>query len=33
MENWFECKVRYDKAVENGMIKKVTEAFLVDALS
>lgn len=33
MENWFECKVRYDKAIENGMIKKVTEAFLVDALS
>lgn len=33
MENWFECKVRYDKTMENGMIKKVNEAFLVDALS
>ena len=33
MENWFECKVRYDKMMENGMIKKVNESFLVDALS
>lgn len=33
MENWFECKVRYDKMVDNGMVKKVNEAFLVDALS
>ena len=31
--NWFECKVRYDKMLENGVVKKVTEAFLVDALS
>lgn len=31
--NWFECKVRYDKMHENGMVKKVTEAYLVDALS
>lgn len=31
--NWFECKVRYDKMVEQGVIKKVTESFLVDALS
>ncbi len=33
MENWFECKVRYDKTMENGMVKKVNESFLVDALS
>lgn len=33
MSNWFECKVRYDKMMENGLIKKVTEPFLVDALS
>lgn len=33
MANWFECKVRYDKMMENGAVKKVTEAFLVDALS
>lgn len=31
--NWFECKVRYDKMMENGIVKKVTESFLVDALS
>ncbi|MFV0242585.1 MAG: DUF4494 domain-containing protein [Lacrimispora sphenoides] len=33
MHNWFECKVSYEKTLENGMQKKVTEAFLVDALS
>lgn len=31
--NWFECKVRYDKMMENGVVKKVTEPYLVDALS
>jgi hypothetical protein len=31
--NWFECKVRYEKTMENGIIKKVTEPYLVDALS
>ncbi len=31
--NWFECKVRYDKAMENGLSKQVTETYLVDALS
>ena len=31
--SWFECKIRYDKAQENGAIKKVTEPYLVDALS
>lgn len=30
---WFECKVRYDKVMETGLIKKVTEQFCVDALS
>lgn len=30
---WFECKVRYDKTLETGAIKKVTEPYLVDALS
>lgn len=30
---WFECKVRYDKTLENSLIKKVTETYLVDALS
>ncbi len=34
MANWFECKVRYDKLQEGGTaVKKVTETFLVDALS
>lgn len=33
MNNWFECKIRYEKTMENGMLKKVTEPFLVDALS
>lgn len=33
MHNWFECKIRYIKTMENGMNKKVTEPYLVDALS
>jgi hypothetical protein len=33
MYNWFECKVRYDKMLETGMQKTVTEPYLVDALS
>ena len=33
MASWFECKIRYDKTQENGSIKKVTEPYLVDALS
>lgn len=33
MTTWFECKVRYDKLQENGSAKKVTEPYLVDALS
>ena len=31
--NWFECSIRYEKVMENGMNKKVTEKHLVDALS
>lgn len=33
MANWFECKVRYDKLQENGAAKKVTEPYLIDALT
>ncbi|MEZ3522927.1 DUF4494 domain-containing protein [Muribaculum sp. NM65_B17] len=33
MAQWFECKVRYDKLMENGMQKKVNEPYMVDALS
>lgn len=31
--NFFECKIRYEKTLENGMNKNVTETYLVDALS
>ncbi|MDR1563119.1 MAG: DUF4494 domain-containing protein [Dysgonamonadaceae bacterium] len=31
--NWFECKVSYEKMMENGVSKKVNEPYLVDALS
>ena len=30
---WFECKVKYDKTLETGAVKTVTEPYLVDALS
>lgn len=33
MAQWFECKVHYDKMMENGAVKKVNEPYLVDALS
>ena len=33
IQNWFLCKVSYEKILENGMQKKVTEPYLVDALS
>ncbi|GHT29606.1 hypothetical protein AGMMS49574_06830 [Bacteroidia bacterium] len=33
MHNWFECKVSYEKILENGIQKKVSEPYLVDALS
>ena len=33
IHTWFECKIRYEKVMENGMNKKVTEPYLVDALS
>lgn len=33
MHTWFECKIRYEKTMDNGMNKKVTEPYLVDALS
>ena len=31
--NWFECKIRFEKTMEDGLQKKVTEAYVVDALS
>ncbi len=30
---WFECKIRYEKVMEDGMQKKVTEQYVVDAVS
>lgn len=33
MATWFEVSIRYDKVQENGAVKKVSEKFLVDALS
>ena len=31
--NWFECKIRYEKTVEDGTQKPVTEMHVVEALS
>ena len=31
--NWFECKIRYEKVMEDGLQKKVNESYVVDALS
>lgn len=33
MSQWFETKVKYDKTLETGAMKTVTEPYLVDALS
>ena len=30
---WFICKVRFEKTMEDGLQKKVTEIYVVDALS
>lgn len=31
--NFFECRVRYDKTLDTGVTKSVTEPYLVDAFS
>lgn len=33
MNNWYECRIKYEKTLESGMQKKVTESYLVDAIS
>ena len=33
MAAWYECKVSYTKTLENGKTQKVTELYLVDAVS
>lgn len=31
--NWFICKIRYEKTGEDGLQKKITETYVVDALT
>ena len=33
MANYFECKISYEKTLENGKEKKVTECYIVNAVS
>ncbi len=33
MHTWFECKVKYEKTADDGNIVKVSQGYLVDALS
>ena len=33
MPNWFSCKIKIDRHQEDGSLKKVTEQYLVNALS
>ena len=33
MKNWFQVKITYDKTLDNGSIKRVSELYLLDALS
>ena len=33
MEHYFECTIKYDKTQENGLLKKVAEKYLVQAMS
>ena len=30
---WFECKIRFEKVMEDGLQKRVSENYVVDALS
>ena len=30
---WFECKIRYEKIMEDGLPKKINDVYVVDALS
>lgn len=31
--SWFECSIKYEKTLETGVQKKVSESYIVDALS
>ena len=33
MNEWFQCTIKYEKTLENGLVKKVSEPYLVDAIS
>ena len=33
MNNWFECGIRYEKVMENGYQKRVTEQYIVPGFS
>ncbi|MDD6473799.1 MAG: DUF4494 domain-containing protein [Bacteroidales bacterium] len=33
LNNYFECKIRYEKAQDNGQNKKINETYLVNAIS
>lgn len=33
MNSWFECKIKYEKTLDDGVQKVVTESYLVDAFS
>ena len=32
-DQWFECKIQYEKSMEDGLQKKVVDAYTIDALS
>lgn len=32
-EQWIECKIKYEKVMEGGTMKSVTEQYVVDAMS
>lgn len=33
MSQWFTCKVKYDKTMQDGALKPVTEPYLVEAIN
>ena len=33
MNNWYECKVRYEKISDEGGLKRTNESYLIDAYS
>lgn len=33
MKTWYSCKIKHSKETDDGYLKQVTEAFLVDAVS